>query len=200
MMTQWLERLDQIRLPTALRPVGEDRSGVAGSRPPLRVLKRIWRIEDVIQASGVALTRTGADRLVGHCPFHEDRTPSFTVYLSTQRFHCYGRCHRHGDVLDFVQQARGCSLAEAIQWIEEVWPNGRVPVASKWGGSGPPRSPLPPPAPDGIPSTDGVPLTPPDGTPPPGSRYLQGAIRLPKPRGVTHSNDVHPCQCQGALG
>lgn len=125
-------------------PAFADRTVRAGSHAPplpLAELKRAWRIEEVIQAAGTALTRAGEDRLVGHCPFHEDRTPSFTVYLSTQRFQCYGRCHQHGDVLDFVQLVRGCSLTQAIRWLEEMAPTN-CPVRAP-GPPAPERTPLP---------------------------------------------------------
>src|SRR5207247_6637084 len=43
------------------------------------------------------------DRFVGLCPFHEDRNPSFTVFLATQTFYCFG-CRKHGDVITFLRE------------------------------------------------------------------------------------------------
>ena len=40
------------------------------------------------------------------CPFHADRTPSFTIYSRGQRFCCFG-CGAQGDVLDFIQRLHG---------------------------------------------------------------------------------------------
>ena len=128
-------------------PTSADNTGRAGSHAPplpLAEVKRAWRIEEIIQAAGTALTRAGEDRLVGHCPFHEDRTPSFMVYLSNQRFQCYGRCHQHGDVLDFVQLVHGCSLTQAIRWLEEMFPTNRPVRAPGPLAPSPESTPLPP--------------------------------------------------------
>lgn len=50
------------------------------------------------------------------CPFHDDRSPSFTIYDGGQRFQCFG-CGAAGDVLDFVQRAYGVSLPEAARML-----------------------------------------------------------------------------------
>lgn len=50
------------------------------------------------------------------CPFHADRTPSFTIYSGGQRFQCFG-CGAAGDVLDFVQRAYAVSLPEAARML-----------------------------------------------------------------------------------
>ena len=76
------------------------------------VLKRCYPIEDVVARAGVRLRRSGA-RLVGRCPFHDDRTPSFTVYPEQAAYHCYG-CGARGDVFAFIMAREGCSFREAI--------------------------------------------------------------------------------------
>ena len=48
------------------------------------------------------------------CPFHEDRTPSFTLF--GDRYHCFG-CGASGDVLDFVQRSQGVGLREAADML-----------------------------------------------------------------------------------
>lgn len=57
------------------------------------------------------LIRAGAE-WKACCPFHADRTPSFTIFAGGDRFHCFG-CGATGDVLDFVQQLDGVGLIEA---------------------------------------------------------------------------------------
>jgi DNA primase len=52
----------------------------------------------------------------GCCPFHSDRTPSFTIYDGGERFHCFG-CGASGDVLDFVQRLHGVELVEAARML-----------------------------------------------------------------------------------
>jgi DNA primase len=76
------------------------------------VLKRRYPVEDVIARAGVRLRRSGG-RLVGRCPFHEERTPSFTVYPDQGTYHCYG-CGAHGDVFTFIMARERCSFAEAM--------------------------------------------------------------------------------------
>ncbi|WP_225008832.1 DUF7146 domain-containing protein [Novosphingobium percolationis] len=53
---------------------------------------------------------------VACCPFHADRSPSFTIYHDGTRFHCFG-CGASGDVLDFVQRAYGVDLIDAARML-----------------------------------------------------------------------------------
>jgi DNA primase len=64
-----------------------------------------------------SLRKQGA-RLVGRCPFHEERTPSFSVNPSLGLYHCFG-CHKGGDVIRFVQETQGLDFAGAIEWLAE---------------------------------------------------------------------------------
>ena len=50
------------------------------------------------------------------CPFHSDRTPSFTIYADDSRFMCFG-CGAEGDVLDFVMRLHGVRLPEAMEML-----------------------------------------------------------------------------------
>jgi len=61
----------------------------------------------------VRLTRKGR-RSSGLCPFHREKTPSFSVDGETGLFYCFG-CHKGGDLLQFVQEAEGCSFSEALE-------------------------------------------------------------------------------------
>lgn len=47
------------------------------------------------------------------CPFHKEKTPSFTVYPKTNSFHCFG-CGVSGDTIEFIQLKEKCSKHEAI--------------------------------------------------------------------------------------
>jgi len=61
----------------------------------------------------VKLTRRGREHL-GLCPFHNEKTPSFTVSEDKAFFHCFG-CGAHGDVIGFVMQSEGLSFPEAVE-------------------------------------------------------------------------------------
>ena len=89
----------------------------APARPiDLDAIKREHSLSSVAQREGVKLKRVGKE-WKACCPFHEDRTPSFTILDSDKRFHCFG-CQKSGDVLDFVQEARGLhSLEDAARYL-----------------------------------------------------------------------------------
>jgi len=61
----------------------------------------------------VKLTRRGREH-VGLCPFHNEKTPSFTVSEDKGFFHCFG-CGAHGDVIGFVTRTEGLSFPEAVE-------------------------------------------------------------------------------------
>jgi hypothetical protein len=64
----------------------------------------------------VELRPAGAN-IVGLCPFHEEKIPSFTVYPNTGKFHCYG-CGKHGDVINFLRDKEGMSFNEALDALD----------------------------------------------------------------------------------
>ena len=61
----------------------------------------------------VQLRRQGA-RFVGRCPFHEERTPSFSVKPARGFYHCFG-CGNGGDAITFVRETEGLDFAQAIE-------------------------------------------------------------------------------------
>ncbi len=56
--------------------------------------------------------------LVALCPFHQEKSPSFTVYPETQHFHCYG-CKKSGDVFTFVMEREGLGFREALERLAD---------------------------------------------------------------------------------
>jgi len=71
----------------------------------------------VVVAEYVRLRRIG-NRLTGLCPFHNEKTASFSVYTDSQYFKCYG-CQAGGDVFKFVMQIEGLSFYEALKKLAE---------------------------------------------------------------------------------
>ncbi|MEQ8277884.1 MAG: DNA primase [Deltaproteobacteria bacterium] len=69
-------------------------------------------IESVVGRS-VQLTKKGS-RMVGLCPFHSEKTPSFGVSRAKQLFHCFG-CGAGGDVFGFVMRMEGIDFPEAVR-------------------------------------------------------------------------------------
>lgn len=74
-------------------------------------------IEDVI-SSYVNLKRRGKT-LVGLCPFHNEKTPSFTVYPESRSFYCFG-CGAGGDVISFVRRMDNLDYVEAVKSLAQA--------------------------------------------------------------------------------
>ncbi|MBM3481870.1 MAG: DNA primase [Alphaproteobacteria bacterium] len=68
---------------------------------------------EAIVGRRVRLVRRGRE-LTGLCPFHQEKTPSFTVSDQKGFFHCFG-CGAHGDVIGFTMRAEGLSFPEAVE-------------------------------------------------------------------------------------
>ena len=62
--------------------------------------------------------RTRGRYHVGLCPFHQEKTPSFTVYSDTQHFKCYG-CGEAGDVFSFLMKRDGLSFRETLELLAD---------------------------------------------------------------------------------
>ena len=74
-------------------------------------------IEEVI-SSHITLRRRGKT-LVGLCPFHNEKTPSFTVYPDTNSFYCFG-CGAGGDVISFIRRIDNLDYVEAVKTVAQV--------------------------------------------------------------------------------
>ncbi|MCU1230999.1 MAG: dnaG [Acidobacteria bacterium] len=61
--------------------------------------------------------RASGGQLVARCPFHEDTTPSFTVYPATNTYYCFG-CHKDGDAVSFLIEKESMNLPEALKAVE----------------------------------------------------------------------------------
>ncbi|MGC2112794.1 MAG: DNA primase [Candidatus Korobacteraceae bacterium] len=75
---------------------------------------------DIVRIVGeyVKLRKSGAQNFQGLCPFHSEKTPSFSVHATRQFFHCFG-CGASGDVFAFVQKLENISFPEAVRLIAE---------------------------------------------------------------------------------
>ena len=80
----------------------------------IQELKLRSSIEDVV-SSYVNLRRSGRN-LVGLCPFHGEKTPSFNVYADNGTFYCFG-CHAGGDVITFVRKIEHLDYVEAVRFL-----------------------------------------------------------------------------------
>src|SRR5918992_5629143 len=74
---------------------------------------------DMVEIVGARtpLRRVGS-RWTGRCPFHEERTPSFSVNPTDKLFYCFG-CGKGGDVITFVRETEGLDFAGAVEWLAD---------------------------------------------------------------------------------
>src|SRR3954454_21157756 len=80
----------------------------------------IDRLRDAIDmvdlvSSKTDLRRVGS-RWTGLCPFHDERSPSFSVNAEEKLFYCFG-CHAKGDAFGFVEQSEGLDFREALELL-----------------------------------------------------------------------------------
>lgn len=76
------------------------------------------RIEEVVEEF-VALRKRGVN-LVGLCPFHNERTPSFNVNPSRNIYKCFG-CGKGGDAISFLRDLENFSYVESLQWLAKKY-------------------------------------------------------------------------------
>ena len=100
----------------------------------IEAIRAAHPIAHAVSGAGVELRRSGR-RLVGLCPFHEDRNPSLVVYEETSSYFCFG-CDAGGDVFDFVGRLRGTAFRETTALLAGSAGGGSPPPAAA------PRSPL----------------------------------------------------------
>src|SRR3989441_12923827 len=86
-----------------------------GSDFKARVLQAIDIVELIGQS--VSLKRRGKD-FVGLCPFHQEKSPSFSVSPAKQFFHCYG-CKASGNAIDFVMKRDRIEFIEALRVLAD---------------------------------------------------------------------------------
>lgn len=73
-------------------------------------------VESVI-SNYVELKRRGRN-LTGLCPFHNEKTPSFTVYPETSSYYCFG-CHVGGDVITFIRNIENLDYIDAVKFLAD---------------------------------------------------------------------------------
>lgn len=82
----------------------------------LQELKYKTDISDII-SSYVSLKKRGST-FVGLCPFHNEKTPSFTVYPETQSFYCFG-CGAGGDAVTFIKKIENLDYIDAVKMLAQ---------------------------------------------------------------------------------
>lgn len=88
-----------------------------GTFIPRELIERIREQADLVEVAGeyLRLTKKGKD-YVALCPFHQEKTPSFTVSREKQIFHCFG-CGTGGNVFDFLMAMENLTFPEAVRQL-----------------------------------------------------------------------------------
>jgi DNA primase len=75
---------------------------------------------DIVRVVGeyITLKKSGAQNYSGLCPFHGEKTPSFSVHVTRQFYHCFG-CGVSGDVFKFVQEIEKVSFPDAVKIVAQ---------------------------------------------------------------------------------
>jgi DNA primase len=75
---------------------------------------------DIVRIIGdyIKLKKAGAQNYSGLCPFHGEKTPSFSVHATRQFYHCFG-CGVSGDVFSFVQKVENITFPEAVRLVAQ---------------------------------------------------------------------------------
>jgi DNA primase len=68
-------------------------------------------ILNIVEREGIEVRRGKA-----FCPFHQEKTPSFTIHQHRQTFHCFG-CGEGGDVITFIMKLKGITFKEALVYL-----------------------------------------------------------------------------------
>ena len=84
---------------------------------PKEVIEEIVSRTDIVQLiSGYVTLKRAGSNMVGLCPFHSERSPSFTVFQGTNSFYCFG-CSAAGDAISFVRRIENLDYPDAVEFL-----------------------------------------------------------------------------------
>jgi DNA primase len=94
-------------------------------------VERVREAIDIVELIGTRteLRRAGADAYSGRCPFHEERTPSFSITPSKKVYYCFG-CQASGDAFNFVRETQGLDFPGALEWLADRY-NVKLELAAE---------------------------------------------------------------------
>jgi DNA primase len=115
------------------------RPGRGGTRMADEWVERVRAASDIAEVVGqvVQLRRVGRN-WTGLCPFHKEKSPSFSVNADRQFYHCFG-CKAGGDVFHFIQETEKVGFLEAVELLSR---RAGIPVPERRAGERAARTPL----------------------------------------------------------
>jgi DNA primase len=93
---------------------------LCGAGMPSDFAQFVKQQADIVKIIGdyVRLKKSGAQNYSGLCPFHKEKSPSFSVHATRQFFHCFG-CGVSGDVFSFIQKIESVSFPESVRFVAQ---------------------------------------------------------------------------------
>src|SRR5436190_5597364 len=89
------------------------------SRITSESLEGVRAAADIVEVvQGYTELRRSGGRFVGRCPFHDERTPSFSVDPGEKLYYCFG-CQAGGDVFTFLQEKEGLEFRESVEQLAD---------------------------------------------------------------------------------
>jgi len=84
------------------------------------VVAQVLTASDIVDVVGacVELKPAGSGRFKACCPFHNEKTPSFTVSRDRQQYYCFG-CEKHGDAIRFLMEFEGLTFVESLRKLAD---------------------------------------------------------------------------------
>ena len=92
---------------------------MSGGRFTPETVERVKEAADIVEiVSGYTELRRAGERFLGLCPFHEERTPSFSVNARDKLYYCFG-CEASGDVIRFVEEKEALAFPDAVEALAD---------------------------------------------------------------------------------
>ena len=101
-------------------------------RFPENFIQEVVDRTDIVELIGrYTELKRGGSNMMGRCPFHSERTPSFSVSPTKKMFFCFG-CHAGGSAITFVQKAENLDFADAVEYLAN---RAGLPLPRESGGA-----------------------------------------------------------------
>src|SRR5690606_20967120 len=96
------------------------RFGISVALYSKETIQEVLAANDIVDiiGSAVELKPSGSGRLVGLCPFHKEKTPSFSVNRDRQAYYCFG-CEKGGNAIGVLMDLAGLAFVDALQKLAD---------------------------------------------------------------------------------
>jgi len=117
------KRLGVLRMQSrAIKPSGDSQTSRSGQRSleDWEGLKQRAKEADIetVTVGYLNKVRRYGNQIKALCPLHQEKTPSFVIYLNSNQYHCFG-CQKHGDVISFLMEIEKVDFKEAVRRLAQ---------------------------------------------------------------------------------